>query len=171
MERYVNQQTGREVLRLSNGFNDISALLRDEDRRPVRNLFQFLLLTEGAPKLYLGGSAASIELPREYGDIDLLAVYDSPKNRKDTIERINAKIGSVPLTSDDTRLSRIELGKSLYLITVIAHSREYLDMNIDESLLLEPSWRSPTMGIVPVGAPIELCLGSIQKFERDYRKK
>jgi len=174
MDRYVNLQTGKEVLELSRGFNDIDNLLRETDRRPIRNLFNFLLLTEGAPSLYLGGSVINPETPREYGDIDLLAVYSNKrsselKSRLITTQKFLDESSKV-VTPRGFVVPSIQLGKSQYLVTYNGEARKYLDTRVDETFVLEPINLPPAMGVVAVGSPIELCLTSLENFERDYRK-
>ena len=170
MPKYVNPVTGKEVLEPL-GIRDITDLLREEDRRPVRNLVDFLLLNKGkAPAIYLGGSALDKDYPREYGDIDLLAVYSDDRGKFETTDTLLSLKNEI-LTRRGIKVPSIKFKKTEYLITYEGEARTYLNMNIDESFLLEPFRVSPAMKrVILVGAPIELCLSSRENFERDYRR-
>jgi len=168
MERYTHIQMPHiQLLRITE-FEKIAPLFRDSDKRHVRNLARFLA-DKNSPELFLGGSVIDSSKPLEYEDVDLLAVYNEEQNRLNDFQRLT-KYGPKRITPTGTNACELQIGKSTYFVKLNSGCQEYLNMDIDQSFLLEPFRESPSLGVLPFGSPIELCLSSKNKFERKYKR-
>jgi len=168
MERYTYIQMPHIRLIKIPDFEKIASLFRDSDRRHVRNLVDFLI-DKNSSELFLGGSVIDPTKPLEYEDVDLLAVYNEEQNRLNDFQRLT-KYGPERITPTGINARELQIGKSTYFVKLNSGAQQYLNMDIDQSFLLEPFRESPSLGVISFGAPIELCLSSKNKFERKYKR-
>lgn len=164
---------GNEIVRLDETFGLVRNL-RDTDVRPVVDLLYWLnhnTEIQRCPQLYVGGGFLESWRKglKDYGDIDLLAVFPEEAERLKIVSRLQQGERRV-ISPSGLEVPVIDFNKSHFFVKHKGSDINYLNAKVDESYLLEPFRESPFFAVMPAGSQIDLNLSSYENFLRNFKK-